>query len=105
MQLDRERLGYTKVGNCYTHLDDHLAAQKVMNRMPNLHWSAVLDRLTQLANPALPSIDEAVGAPYYWTGHQTEWATDVLFRRPLDLAAIYPYPCDTASRTSEPRTS
>jgi hypothetical protein len=27
---------------------------------------------------------------YYWTAHQTEWATDVAFRSPAALAAIYP---------------
>jgi len=90
-QMDRAGLGYTKVGNCFTHLDDPEAAQEIMDRLPRLDASAVLDRLAQTANPALSSIIDAVGAPYYWTGHQTEWATDVLFRRPSDLAAIYPY--------------
>ena len=27
---------------------------------------------------------------YYWTVHQSEWATDVMFGKPADLAAIYP---------------
>jgi len=27
---------------------------------------------------------------YYWSGYQTEWATDVTFKNPAALAAIYP---------------
>jgi hypothetical protein len=27
---------------------------------------------------------------YYWTGYQTEWATDVVFANPQALAAVYP---------------
>ncbi|MHB8878756.1 MAG: hypothetical protein ACYC8T_34075 [Myxococcaceae bacterium] len=27
---------------------------------------------------------------YYWSGYQTEWATDVLFKSPGALAAVYP---------------
>jgi len=27
---------------------------------------------------------------YYWSGYQTEWATDVVFKSPAALAAIYP---------------
>ena len=27
---------------------------------------------------------------YYWSVHQSEWATDILFESPSDLAAIYP---------------
>ena len=28
--------------------------------------------------------------PYYWSIYQSEWATDVMFRRASDLAVIYP---------------
>jgi hypothetical protein len=28
--------------------------------------------------------------PYYWSLEASEWATDILFRSPADLAAIYP---------------
>lgn len=44
-----------------------------------------------VTNDALSSIVDALHAPCYWTGHQTEWATDNMFRRASDLAAIYPY--------------
>lgn len=40
-------------------------------------------------NPNLvPGLEGAL--PYYWTAHQTEWATDVAFRSAPALAAVYP---------------
>lgn len=90
-QMDHHGLGYHQAGNCFTHLDDHGATQQLMDRLVRLPWSNVLDRFAYRANPALESLADAAGAPYYWTAHQTEWATDILFRRPSDLAATYPY--------------
>ena len=28
--------------------------------------------------------------PYYWVTHQSEWATDIMFKSPESLAKIYP---------------
>jgi hypothetical protein len=37
-----------------------------------------------------PQIFQPWPQDYYWTAYQTEWATDILFRDPRGLAAIYP---------------
>jgi hypothetical protein len=41
-------------------------------------------------NPAHGRIFRGFPIPYYWSTYQSEWATDVMFKKASDLAAIYP---------------
>jgi hypothetical protein len=43
-----------------------------------------------MLNPAHEEVLGSYVAHYYWMGHETEWASDVLFRTPEDLAALHP---------------
>lgn len=89
-QLQRAGISHVQADNCFLRIDDMATAQGMMDRLVALDWPKVLDGFAHRANPALATIVDAANAPYYWTAHQTEWATDLLFRRPADLAAIYP---------------
>ena len=48
-----------------------------------------LNRIANQINPARAEVVGQKAPPYYWSAHQSEWATDVMFRTPDDLAAIY----------------
>jgi len=89
-QLDRIRMRYTRADNCFPHLADPHRAQQVFDGMLELPWARILDNFTVGANPALSAIVDAVGADYNWTIHQSEWATDVMFRDAAFLSACYP---------------
>jgi hypothetical protein len=89
-QLDRAPMRYTRADNCFPHLADPERAQRMFDGMLGLPWPSILNDLVERANPAIPAIVEAVNASYYWTIHQSEWATDVMFRDAAELAACYP---------------
>lgn len=98
-QLDRDGMDYTRADNCFLALADVERAQRLMDRMLDLRWMRVLDRLAATACPVLPLIAHHARGRLYWTVHQSELATDVMFRRAEDLAALYPDLADHAIRT------
>ena len=89
-QMDAARLSYLRRDNCFVKVSDFAAVQRLLDRQPRIDWEKHLDRLLTLANPALGELAPGFTPRYYWTADQTEWATDVAFKSPADLAAIYP---------------
>src|SRR5438477_569922 len=43
-----------------------------------------------MLNPAHPQIFKRFPLRYYWSFHQSEWATDIMFKDSATLAQIYP---------------
>jgi len=89
-QLDRVRMRYTRADNCFPHLANPERAQDIFDEMLDLPWARILDRLVLRANPGLAEVMNAACSTYYWTIHQSEWATDVLFRDASVLSSCYP---------------
>jgi hypothetical protein len=89
-QLDHVRMRYTRADNCFPHLADPERAQRIFDGMLGLPWQSILDDLVARANPALAAVIDAARVSYYWTLHQSEWATDVMFRDASVLASCYP---------------
>jgi hypothetical protein len=89
-QLAKARLVHTRADNCFPTIASPDRAQEIMDRMLRLPWPVILRDLVNRANPALAEIADAVHADYYWTVHQAEWATDVMFDSPTALARQYP---------------
>jgi hypothetical protein len=89
-QLDRARLKYTRADNCFPYIADVPRAQNIMNGFLYLPWRSLLDDLARRFNPYLSELLAGYDAKYDWAIHQSEWASDVMFRDPKDLAAIYP---------------
>ena len=89
-QLDRARLKYTRADNCFPYIADVPRAQRIMDGFLDLPWRSLLGDLAQRFNPYLPELLDGHDARYEWSVHQSEWASDVMFRDPKDLAAIYP---------------
>lgn len=88
--MDRLGLAYRRRENCFVALGDIERAQRLMDRQLELSWPAALDRIARAVNPAHGRIFKGFAADYYWSVHQSEWATDVMFRNSAALAAIYP---------------
>jgi hypothetical protein len=49
-----------------------------------------MNRLTQTYHPTHRQLFRQYPIPYYWSVEESEWATDVVFRAPQALAALYP---------------
>jgi len=88
-QLDGAGLAYTRRGNKFTALADFAAAQACLDQQLRTAWPARLDELARQVHPAHPQLLGRMPVPYYWSVYQSEWATDIVFRTPADLAALY----------------
>jgi hypothetical protein len=88
--MDAAGIAYRRVDNCFTHIADLPAAQALLEAQVKFDWTTALAELVPTVNPALPSIIRNYNIPYYWSLDQSEWASDVMFRSPAQLAALYP---------------
>jgi hypothetical protein len=86
--LDREGIRYERRENCFAWIEDLARAQELMDQLLRTSWPDELGRFARLVNPAHAAIFGSYRAEYYWIGHETEWASDVMFRDPADLAAL-----------------
>jgi hypothetical protein len=90
-QLDAAGIGYLKKDNAFVAIDDFGRAQALLDEQLKVHWPLELDALVRQFHPVHA---ERFGLPhpqpYYWTIEQSEWATDLIFKSPACLAALYP---------------
>jgi len=89
-QLRADGIGHTQRDNCFTAVADLERAQALADRQLQTDWPALLDGWARQVNPAYDALFPDGGWPYYWSVDQSEWASDVLFRSPADLAGLYP---------------
>jgi hypothetical protein len=89
-QMDSARLGYVRRNNCFVALEDVPAAQQLMDQQLKTDWRTMLDALAAKVNPVEEEIFGAHPVPYYWSADETEWASDIMFKSPERLAALYP---------------
>ena len=89
-QMTAAGIGYEQRDNCFVSIDDFPRAQHLLDQQLRTNWPQTLDRLRVSAHPAHGALFANDVMPYYWSVHQMEWATDVLFESPAALAAIYP---------------
>lgn len=89
-QMDRAGLSYRQRDNCLAWIEDVDRAQKLLDSQLRTSWPTMLAKIARKLNPAHRSIFGDNHQEYYWCLHQSEWATDVMFRDSRSLAAIYP---------------
>lgn len=89
-QFDETGMGYVRRDNCFTHLEDVAAAQALFDQQLTTHWSSMLNAVARQVNPAHEAIFARRPLDYYWSLEESEWATDVMFKRPQDLSSLYP---------------
>lgn len=88
-QLDAAGIGYERRDNCFVAIDDLPRAQALLDTQLQIDWPAQLAAIVERLNPAHAALLPPGFGTYYWTVHQSEWASDVMFRTPAALAAIY----------------
>jgi hypothetical protein len=89
-RLDEAGIAYQRYDNSFPWIEDFPKAQRMMNRMHRILWPKVLDGVARRLNPAHGAMFRGAEQSYYWSGYQTEWATDTAFESSQALAAIYP---------------
>jgi hypothetical protein len=89
-QLGAEGIGYRKRENAIIWCQDLVEAQRLLDLQIRLDWCKELDALVAQVHPLHEKIRRPLNLSYYWTVSESEYASDLLFRRPEDLARIYP---------------
>lgn len=88
-QMKAANIDYLKCDNCFTRGGDFAKAQQLLDAQVQLDWSSVLEELAARSNPLHTQLLQPTQR-YYWSTEVTEWASDILFRSPEDLAKLYP---------------
>lgn len=89
--LAQAGIGFQRRDNCLTWVEDVPAAQQRLDAQPWFDWSGELQKLLEAACPALGELRWGERpVTHYWSAAETEWASDVLFRSPQALRALYP---------------
>lgn len=97
-RLRRLNIAYKLVDNAFVEIGDWPRAQQLAN---GLEIKRLHGRLDQFARTFCP-IHRDFGVQYHWSVDQCEYATDVVFQRQADLAAIYGTLTRTAIHTVKP---
>ena len=97
-QLKKRDIGYRMLDNAFVEIDDWAQARRIADgwQAKRIHW-----KLDELAKRFCP-IFRDFGVAYHWSLDQCEYATDIVFRRQADLAAIYGNLTRTAIHTVKP---
>jgi hypothetical protein len=90
-QMKQAGVGFYRQGNCFPWIEDLNRAQELMNQQQRTHWSTCFDEISQQIHPLLFS-EMSANYPmhYYWTCADSEWAMDLMFRKPEQLRRIVP---------------
>jgi hypothetical protein len=89
-QMDLAGLGYVQRDNCFVQLEDLAATQALFRQQLRIHWGSCLNRLMDQVHPTHRQLFQELPMSYYWSIEESEWASDVMFRSPQDLAELYP---------------
>ncbi|OVE81087.1 hypothetical protein BVY04_04120 [bacterium M21] len=89
-QMSSNRMGYLKDENTFPWIADIPRAQELMNEQLKSNWSAMLGGLLFDTCPDIGGVLMPLEPDYYWSADDTEWATDVMFRKASDLERIFP---------------
>ena len=90
-QMDTEDLAYCRADNCFVALQDPGRAQALADAQLLADWPQLLQGLLRQAHPLHDEILSPLPAlHYYWTVTQSEYATDVIFKKPEALQRHYP---------------
>ena len=84
-KLRKAGIEYGMLDNAFTHIADWEAAQRLADESDTHRVHEKLDHYARLFCPAITML----GVTYQWSLAQVEYATDVVFRRQVDLQPIY----------------
>jgi len=97
-QLRKRKIEFTLLDNAFLDIADWPRGQQIANgwQIKRLHG-----KLDEFARTYCP-IHRVFGVAYHWSVDQCEYATDIVFRRQADLAALYGNLTRTAVHTVKP---
>lgn len=84
-QMNRAKLRYVRHDNKFLWVRDWQRAQQLLDEQLQTDWPRALDALQQQVHPLHPEHLGRMPLKYNWTVFQSEWATDVAFRRQEEL--------------------
>jgi hypothetical protein len=87
-QLEKAGIGFTRVGNKIHQVDDFSAMQPLLDQQLRTDWCSMLDSFVPIAFPTIRSSLDNDLLHYSWNVWQSEWASDILFKRRTDLDEI-----------------
>lgn len=88
-RMDREGLRHVRQDNCFPWVEDVARAQQLFREQLEVNWTERLQPFAQRLDPLHKEIFRNYPTQYCWTGLQSEWASDILFR-PGTLARLSP---------------
>lgn len=88
-QLDRAGVGYLKHDNTFVSVEDVARAQSLLDQQLTIDWQSALEWIARRLLPGYPGLFKRFEVKYSWTIHQSEVATDVMFRDPGYLRRLY----------------
>ena len=84
-QMDRDKLRYARHDNKFLWVRDWQRTQHLLDEQLQTDWPRELDALQQQVHPLHPAHLGRMPVKYNWTAFQSEWATDIAFRRQEEL--------------------
>jgi hypothetical protein len=97
-RMDRAGIGFEQRDNCFVRIDDLPRAQKMLEELDTRRWGRTLEAMARRVNPLIGAKAGLNIWGYYWTLRESEYATDVMFKDPASLAAVYPQLVDHAMK-------
>jgi hypothetical protein len=89
-QMDAQSLAYCRADNCFVALRDPARAQALADAQLQADWPGLLEELLRQAHPLHSEILSPLPTlRYYWTVTQSEYATDLIFKKPEALEQHY----------------
>jgi hypothetical protein len=89
-QMDQAGIEYRRADNCFPFIADFARAQALMDQQLTTDWTSALDRCARRIHPLFAELFAHYPVRYYWTGFQSEWAMDLVFRDAGRLKRLYP---------------
>jgi hypothetical protein len=84
-RLRREKIAFTQQDNAIVAVDDFARAQALADDLDPLVLHKRLDRWAEQFCP----VHDVFASGWHWSLMQIEYATDIVFKRPNDLAPLY----------------
>jgi DNA-binding transcriptional ArsR family regulator len=86
-QLEQDNIGFFSKGNKFFDIADYEKAQRLLDSQLDIRWA---DILNGFVSTVFPMKEKILGnyLSYHWSMWQSEWATDLIFNSPRDLAPI-----------------
>jgi len=87
-QMRRQGIRYRQQANCFPFIEDYGRAQQLMDEQLKTNWTELLNGFGRELNPLHEEIFEHFPTENYWTCYQSEWTTDIVFRKPEFLKRL-----------------